>query len=227
MPEDQNPLLDPQNPSLPQLNKPSAVVSQPVVQQANLVSQNNFQPQYAGFYVRMAAAYIDGAFFAVINAPIRYGFTKIANSLEDPFSLVGIFLAFVIPVVIFGIINLSVVIYFITKFGATPGKMFFGLQIITVEGKFPGAGKVLIREMIGKWISSLILGIGYLMVAFSKEKRGLHDRMAGTYVVMTKPLSRWRKFAVYFFAILPLLAVLGIVAAAILITVTPVTTHRY
>jgi uncharacterized RDD family membrane protein YckC len=34
-----------------------------------------------------------------------------------------------------------------------------------------------------KFISALILGIGFLMVAFTERKRGLHDMIAGTLVV--------------------------------------------
>ena len=37
-------------------------------------------------------------------------------------------------------------------------------------------------RMGGYLISALILGIGFLMIAFSADKRGLHDRIAGTYV---------------------------------------------
>ena len=43
--------------------------------------------------------------------------------------------------------------------------------------------RAILRETVGKWISALILGIGFIMVAFHKEKRGLHDLIAGTWVV--------------------------------------------
>jgi uncharacterized RDD family membrane protein YckC len=35
-------------------------------------------------------------------------------------------------------------------------------------------------------VSGLIFGIGYLMIAFSSEKRGLHDNIAGTVVIKTR-----------------------------------------
>jgi uncharacterized RDD family membrane protein YckC len=35
--------------------------------------------------------------------------------------------------------------------------------------------------------SALILGIGFIMVAFTERKQGLHDMMAGTLVVHGKP----------------------------------------
>ena len=33
-----------------------------------------------------------------------------------------------------------------------------------------------------KWISSLTLCIGYIMVGFTERKQGLHDMIAGTLV---------------------------------------------
>lgn len=43
-------------------------------------------------------------------------------------------------------------------------------------------GKAFLR-WVGYSISGLTLGIGYLMVAFTKQKQGLHDKIAGTYVI--------------------------------------------
>ena len=33
-----------------------------------------------------------------------------------------------------------------------------------------------------KWLSSMVLGIGYIMVGFTERKQGLHDLVAGTLV---------------------------------------------
>ena len=37
--------------------------------------------------------------------------------------------------------------------------------------------------MIGTFVSGVLLMIGYLMVAFTERKQGLHDKIAGTLVV--------------------------------------------
>ncbi|HEX3086682.1 MAG TPA: RDD family protein, partial [Pyrinomonadaceae bacterium] len=39
----------------------------------------------------------------------------------------------------------------------------------------------------GKMLSGLILGIGFIMIAFTEQKQGLHDQMAGTLVLMGEP----------------------------------------
>jgi uncharacterized RDD family membrane protein YckC len=44
-------------------------------------------------------------------------------------------------------------------------------------------GRAALREVVGKFLSGILLGIGYLMVAFDSKKQGLHDRLANTFVI--------------------------------------------
>src|SRR5262249_39421879 len=65
--------------------------------------------------------------------------------------------------------------------GATPGKRLLGLVVQGDDGTEPiGLSRATIR-VLGYLVSGLILGIGFLMIAFGGA--GLHDRMAGTRVV--------------------------------------------
>jgi uncharacterized RDD family membrane protein YckC len=66
--------------------------------------------------------------------------------------------------------------------GQTPGKMLVRLRIVRVTGGEVGYGRAFIR-WIGQILGALPLGIGFLMVALSRKKQGLHDKLAGTYVV--------------------------------------------
>ena len=66
--------------------------------------------------------------------------------------------------------------------GQTPGKMLLRLRIIRVTGEDVGYGRAFVR-WIGQILSVLPLGFGFLMIAFSRKKQGLHDKLAGTYVV--------------------------------------------
>jgi len=66
--------------------------------------------------------------------------------------------------------------------GQTLGKKVCGIRVVS-ERERVGFLRAILRETVGKWISGMILGIGFLMVAFHKEKRGLHDLIAGTWVV--------------------------------------------
>lgn len=78
-------------------------------------------------------------------------------------------------------------IYLVGTSGYSIGKRVVGLKVIKENGKCPiGLVDALIRETIGKFVSVLILGIGYLMIAFDSNKQGLHDKIAKTYVVYEK-----------------------------------------
>lgn len=66
--------------------------------------------------------------------------------------------------------------------GQTPGKMLLGLKIIRVGGEEVGYARALLR-WFGQGLGLLLFGLGFLMVAFSRRKQGLHDKLAGTYVV--------------------------------------------
>ena len=65
---------------------------------------------------------------------------------------------------------------------ATLGKMTFGMRVTDLDGNRISFARATGR-FFGKYLSSLIFGIGYLMVAFTARKRGLHDMLAGTLVL--------------------------------------------
>lgn len=68
---------------------------------------------------------------------------------------------------------------------ATLGKLAVGIKVVDGNGERLSRGRAL-----GRWASSLVsyatFGVGYLMIAFTERKRGLHDMIAGTLVV-----DRW------------------------------------
>jgi uncharacterized RDD family membrane protein YckC len=64
----------------------------------------------------------------------------------------------------------------------TLGKMAVGIKVTDLYGNRIGFGKATGR-FFGKIISFFILLVGYLMVAFTQKKQGLHDMMAGCLVV--------------------------------------------
>lgn len=65
----------------------------------------------------------------------------------------------------------------------TLGKRAMGIKVTDMDGDQIGFGTATGR-FLGKAISSLILGIGYFMAAFTSKKQALHDMIAGTVVVM-------------------------------------------
>lgn len=64
---------------------------------------------------------------------------------------------------------------------ATIGKTIVGIKVGNASGSRISAANALGR-LVAKVISNMILFAGYIMIAFSKNKQGLHDMIADTYV---------------------------------------------
>jgi len=65
--------------------------------------------------------------------------------------------------------------------GQTLGKMAFRIRVVDLAGGPLSFGQAVLRH-IGSWLSAVILGIGFLFVAFRTDKRGMHDLIARTRV---------------------------------------------
>jgi len=192
---------------------PQQTKSQPQPNQNPPVSSSAVtQPsvEYAGFWVRSAAFFIDGIVLglpllitaAVLSFIMNQG--AVITKENQDFSTTGA-----------GVLLIPIFIYFVTRYGATPGKMFFSLKIVKEDGDIPDLKTAFMREAVGKIVSAIPLNLGYYWVAFDKEKRGIHDIIAKTHVVLTQPLSSGRKIVVYVFAIvafvLSLIAIIALV----------------
>lgn len=70
------------------------------------------------------------------------------------------------------------------RFGRTPGKLLLDLRVVNARtGESPGYLRALVRY-IGYFLSALPLGLGFLWIVFDRQRQGLHDKIAGTRVVM-------------------------------------------
>lgn len=65
---------------------------------------------------------------------------------------------------------------------ATLGKMALGIRVTDMAGRRISFARATGR-CFGAILSGLLFCIGFLMVAFTEKKQGLHDMMAGTLVV--------------------------------------------
>lgn len=64
----------------------------------------------------------------------------------------------------------------------TVGKKVLGLRVTDLNGNRIGFGKATGRYF-GTILSGMICFIGFIMVAFTEKKQGLHDMLAGTLVL--------------------------------------------
>ena len=65
---------------------------------------------------------------------------------------------------------------------ATPGKMALGVVVTDDAGQRIGFGRAAARTA-AKYVSAMILWIGFLMAAFTARKQALHDMMTGCLVL--------------------------------------------
>ena len=79
-------------------------------------------------------------------------------------------------------IAISYEVFFLGKYGATPGKMACKLRVVMPDGSPISYGRAFGR-FFAYILSKLILMIGLLIAAFDGEKRALHDHICGTRVV--------------------------------------------
>jgi len=91
----------------------------------------------------------------------------------------------VIAVLICGMLFFAAVLWTLILFrnGLTPGKKILGIKVIKEDGGRAGFITMLIREVVGKSISSLIFSLGFLWILFDRENQGWHDKLMNTYVI--------------------------------------------
>ena len=68
----------------------------------------------------------------------------------------------------------------------TVGKRIMGLAVTGLDGQRISFGRASVRWICSVLLTSQTMLIGYLMVAFTERKRGLHDIIAGTLVVKVR-----------------------------------------
>ncbi|MGB4600714.1 MAG: RDD family protein [Trichlorobacter sp.] len=136
--------------------------------------------RYAGFWIRFGAKFIDGIILGLVNFVTSMASTLLVGSQKSPQAAITV-------LVLNMIINVAIAVaynaWFLTsKYQATPGKIACGLKVVTADG-VRISGLRAIGRYFAEMLSSLIMGIGYIMVAFDDEKRALHDRICNTRVI--------------------------------------------
>jgi uncharacterized RDD family membrane protein YckC len=137
--------------------------------------------RYAGFWRRVAASVLDG----LIQAGLSIAVLIVAMLALDPGPsgddlnpvAVGVYYvaSWVIGWLYFALMHSS-------ARQATIGKRAMGIKVVSLEG-----ARITFARATGRYfaylLSGMLLGIGYLMAAFTARKQGLHDMMVSTLVV--------------------------------------------
>ncbi len=169
------------------------------------------QVKYAGFWIRWIANFIDGLVLIIptIIVGLIIKFTTFGAVQSVFISISGLLVSW---------------IYFVwmtNKYQATLGKRALGIQVVSDKSENLSLGQVILRETIGKFISMVILFIGYIMAGFTKRKQALHDKIASTLVVYKDPNKKvtvWIIVIVIIASLLILAVIIGILVSIVLVS---------
>ena len=126
--------------------------------------------EYATFMQRFVAVFIDGFIFFLLA--MLFGFIFGDDNVFG--SLIGL-LAWVYAV------------FMLVKYGATLGKMAVGIKVQDINtGENIDYISAILREVVGKLLSSAIFSLGYLWMFWDNNKQCWHDKLAKSIVVKAK-----------------------------------------
>lgn len=138
--------------------------------------------RYGGFWIRVAARVIDSTICGVAGFALSMFAVPFIVLFNNPGAILAAQGAlFVLQTILY----MWYEGWFLSRKGATPGKMAVSLRVTRPDGGpitfWRGAGRYMAH-----YLDSMVLGIGYLMAAFDDEKRALHDHVCDTRVVVSQ-----------------------------------------
>ena len=135
---------------------------------------------YGGFWKRVIAYLID-AFIIAFPVTMIFGTVIPQTMMTENIQVTSV--AVSMPQVIMLVASW---VYFAglesSAWQATVGKKLLGMKVTDTSGERIDFIKATVRYL-SKFLSSFIFMIGFIMVAFTARKQGLHDFIAGTTVI--------------------------------------------
>ena len=138
--------------------------------------------EYAGFWIRTGATFIDAILIIAVTYPILYAIYGAAYFHDENAGIVAgpadFLLSWVAPAVM-------AIVFWLRKQG-TPGKLALSLRVVDQK-----TGRTLtVGQSIGRYLAYFVaaipLGLGFIWVAFDARKQGWHDKLAKTVVVRVR-----------------------------------------
>ena len=147
--------------------------------------------EYAGFWRRSVAYIVDIIFisifeifiFALMFIPLIFVEKVTFNEIIE-----GVYLLYTAESILSYMLTFILTWFYFsfmesTDLQATFGKYLFRIKVIDYNGNRIKFGRASAR-FFGKAASMLILGIGFLMIIFTKKKQGLHDLWANCLLII-------------------------------------------
>ena len=133
--------------------------------------------EYAGFWARFGAWFIDMLLLMVIIMPVMYAVygQALMRVGYKPLGAVDVLMNYVLP--------LAATVLFWRYKSATPGKLMLSLKVVDAKT----LGSLSWGQIIGRYFAYLVamipLFFGFFWIGWDAHKQGFHDKLAGTYVI--------------------------------------------
>jgi uncharacterized RDD family membrane protein YckC len=173
----------------------AAIMTIPASSTKSSARQRSMLGHYAGFASRLLAFTIDvlimsitivfTSWFVRTSVNMLFG-PQIMNSLAGRNTIIADILRLITNPALHSVVSVIYIItyylFFWTTMGQTPGKYLMGVKGITKHGHKLKL-KHAIARYLGYYVSSFTFGLGFLWILVDDERRGWHDRIAGTLVI--------------------------------------------
>ena len=152
------------------------------------------QMTYAGFWPRLVAFGIDSLIVFGLQCILMWFTSDVTIGLEE-MQIDGLLLAaYVVEDVLLYAVMAIYLILFTYITGTTLGKRAMNLRVVNKDGSTClSLMNVIYRETVGKFLCKMTVGIGYLIIGFDPDKRGLHDMLCDTQVIYAKNVKVYKK----------------------------------
>jgi uncharacterized RDD family membrane protein YckC len=146
---------------------------------------------YGGFWIRFGAYMIDMVILFFLRVPLQIAWQIYSFSLLTSVTPISGFpfrgsqtfwITYGVYVLLIFLISFTYYVFFVGKYGATPGKMALKLRIVRSDRSKVSYWRAAARYF-AQALTSFTIYLGYIMAAFDSEKRALHDYICDTRVV--------------------------------------------
>ena len=131
------------------------------------------EPEYMGFWIRAAAGLIDIVVIMLVSVMMFIAIE--ISSVPLPMDLIAELTAPIVYLVYYVVLT--------GLRGQTFGKMALGIMVVYERDKPPGILRAAFREIFGKFVSYIVLCLGFLCIGWDEKKQGWHDDIASTCVI--------------------------------------------
>lgn len=142
------------------------------------------ETQYVGFGRRLVAWILDvlvlGVIQFLVGLVLGGGSMALYTTNVDTAAVAG---SGMLSTIVGIALSIGYVVFYQGSTGQTIGKKVMSIRVVDSSGDKPSYMTFFLRDIVGKAVSGIILLIGYFMVLWDSKKQGLHDKIAGTYVV--------------------------------------------